>query len=600
MRAPASGLLSDGHTITYMRPSRDTDGVLLSCGWGALWASALGSWLIAPAVFASHQLHARNGRDVTMLVLATTLTATVLGALLGVLGGFVPLLAELRTGGFRNRAWAYGLFMGPMIVIAYVAEAILTHRMAFGSAWVGIISYRHDLTIVMAAVTLGSLVLVGVYRTAIVRSQPPVSWLLAMLGAGTVAGMIASSLALHPPAAGAVVTLRPSGAVDNTPLLFVGLDGATWRVLEPAMRNGSAPNLARLVAGGTRGTIEAQWFPYWSSAAWASILTGLPRDVTGVYEDIAAQARGLPPFQIPLTPSLSLTPFFGVRRVLLETNVIRFTPPPRPLLNGTPVWQLLHDNGVDAAVVRFRFTYPPDDQAHIVISDWTGHDEWDGLGVRHSTGPDTVAPRDQADRLLAPFRAGSPFDPDLLTQLLPGVAPPTAQTDYYDPVNALFTASDIDGRTFAASRAIVRENPVQPFLAVYIGGLDGVEHAFWPYRFPEDFSTDIPSPEDVRRLGPVIDRYVHYVDSQLGELLSRYAVTPNVVIVSDHGHGATTLDGRWRGWHTKDGIFVASGPGVAPRSSEVSVSYYDVVPTLASLKGFSVSGVSGHSVVERE
>src|SRR5690349_8737145 len=149
-----------------MRPPRDTDGVLLSCGWGALWASALGGWLVAPAVFASHRLHAESGLDVTLLVVAMTLVAASVGALLGVFGGFIPLLVETRAGGFRNRAWAYGLFMGPMTVIAYVAEAILTHRMAFGSAWAGIISYRHDLTIVMAALAVGSLLLLGFYRTA--------------------------------------------------------------------------------------------------------------------------------------------------------------------------------------------------------------------------------------------------------------------------------------------------------------------------------------------------------------------------------------------------------------------------------------------------
>jgi hypothetical protein len=583
-----------------MRPSRETDGLLLSSAWGAVWGGTLGSWLVAPALFASHRLHAQSVLDATVLVLVTTILLAILGAVLGIFGGFIPVAIETHAEGFRNRAWAYGLFLGPITVLAYVGDAILTHSISFRSAWSGATAYLDDLMVVLPAVAVGSIVLIALYRLAIVRRRQRVSWLIATLCAVALAGMIASGGILRSQPSAAFVKLRSSGSVSKAPLLFIGVDGATWRLLQPAIRNGEAPTLARLVEAGVNGTIEAQWPPYWSSAAWASIVTGLPREITGVYEDLAAQAPGLSPFQVPLTPTLSLMPFFSVRTVLRETHLIRFTPPPRAVLNGTPIWQLLHDRGVSAAVVRFRFTYPPDGQADIVISDWTGHDEWDGLGVRHSTGPETVSPRGQAETLLAPFRSSAPFDPGLLNRLLPGATPPTPETDYYDPVNALFTASDIDARTFAASRAIVREHPRQPFLAVYIGGLDGVEHAFWPYRFPQDFSTDIPSAKEVQRLGPVIDRYVHYVDSQLADLLSQYAAPPNVVIVSDHGHGATTLEGRWRGWHTKDGIFVASGPDVRRRSQPVRVSYYDVVPTLASLAGFSVSGVSGRASIEQE
>jgi predicted AlkP superfamily phosphohydrolase/phosphomutase len=96
----------------------------------------------------------------------------------------------------------------------------------------------------------------------------------------------------------------------------------------------------------------------------------------------------------------------------------------------------------------------------------------------------------------------------------------------------------------------------------------------------------------------VIDRYVQYVDERLSRILSLYAVTPNVVVVSDHGHGAsTTVVSNWRGWHTKEGIFLAAGPDIARNSKSIRASYYDVLPTLAGLKGFRVNGPAGHTVV---
>ena len=92
----------------------------------------------------------------------------------------------------------------------------------------------------------------------------------------------------------------------------------------------------------------------------------------------------------------------------------------------------------------------------------------------------------------------------------------------------------------------------------------------------------------MNRFAPVIDRYVEFLDQRLGELLNMYQEQPNIVIVSDHGHGASQFSSGWRGWHTKDGVFLAAGPSVPQRTSPVKVSYYDVVPTLVSLKGFSV------------
>ena len=199
---------------------------------------------------------------------------------------------------------------------------------------------------------------------------------------------------------------------------------------------------------------------------------------------------------------------------------------------------------------------------------------------------DTVTPENRADELLSPFRSEAPSDPELFDRLLPGPVPQKPADALLDPIKELRIASDIDDRTFAVSETILRKNPRQSFLAVYIGGLDSVEHAFWQYRFPEDYPDAPPAKHDIERLGPVVDRYVRYFDRRLQRLLDLYATAPNVLIVSDHGHGRATTIAGWRGWHTKEGIFVAAGPSVPQRAGRIDVSYYDVVPTVAWLKGF--------------
>src|SRR5437867_8513519 len=56
-------------------------------------------------------------------------------------------------------------------------------------------------------------------------------------------------------------------------VLIVGLDGATWRVLEPWARAGRLPHLAALMARGTWGTLRST-VPALTLPAWSSLMTG--------------------------------------------------------------------------------------------------------------------------------------------------------------------------------------------------------------------------------------------------------------------------------------------------------------------------------------
>jgi predicted AlkP superfamily phosphohydrolase/phosphomutase len=133
---------------------------------------------------------------------------------------------------------------------------------------------------------------------------------------------------------------------------------------------------------------------------------------------------------------------------------------------------------------------------------------------------------------------------------------------------------------------------------VHIGGFDNACHAFWQYRFPEDFPADPPDAGDVKNYGPVIDRYLEFIDKRLAKLLAAFPVRPNVIIVSDHGHGPIDTATLWRGHHASPGLFIAAGPDVLKSSEILKVSYYDIVPTILDLTGFmKADGLRGRSVV---
>src|ERR1043166_5584682 len=65
-------------------------------------------------------------------------------------------------------------------------------------------------------------------------------------------------------------------------VLIIGLDGATWRVLEPWARAGRLPHLAALMARGSWGPLRST-VPALTPPAWSSLITGRNPGAHGVF-----------------------------------------------------------------------------------------------------------------------------------------------------------------------------------------------------------------------------------------------------------------------------------------------------------------------------
>ena len=66
-------------------------------------------------------------------------------------------------------------------------------------------------------------------------------------------------------------------------MIFLGLDGADWQLLDSYIRDGNMPNLARLVAEGTSGTLETL-HPALSPLIWTSMMTGVDPLAHGILD----------------------------------------------------------------------------------------------------------------------------------------------------------------------------------------------------------------------------------------------------------------------------------------------------------------------------
>jgi len=69
---------------------------------------------------------------------------------------------------------------------------------------------------------------------------------------------------------------------DSGPVVFVGIDGASWEFLDPLIARGILPNLRRIKREGTHGTLRSIDC-FVSPPAWATMLSGYLPEKTGVY-----------------------------------------------------------------------------------------------------------------------------------------------------------------------------------------------------------------------------------------------------------------------------------------------------------------------------
>jgi hypothetical protein len=542
-----------------------------------------------------------------------TLVLTVFLAF-GVIGSVVTwmllrLSARLRRRALSDPGWACALCVPLLLPLLYFLTAACTELTMFSSL-VGLGPYRPFFGIACAAYALVVALSCLLYR-AIVRCDPRPR--LTPLALSCIVGL-AGGLALVPiwgepgfDLKAATQQARPLHDVarPRAPLLFVGLDSGSWKVLRPLLERGRAPALRRLIDSGVSGEMRASWpHPIWSAPAWAAILTGYPREQTGIYQELAASASGLPPFQIPLEFDFLLDPLYLVEyRLGAKSGFLRLTPFPRSALLRQPVWQLLHTAGLRVAVVRFGFTFPAKDQGDFVISDHVGGDAWKLLGVWTQT-MGSVAPEEIAPNVLSSFAGTSHSAETLISATLPSGRPP-ALADESISADSLRIAADIDARTVDASLNLLRSEPDIAAFFVYLGGFDTVCHAFWRYRFPEEFPEDPPDEAAAREFGAVIDRYLEFVDESVGRLIDAYPHSPNVLIVADHGAEALHGNRSFSGAHApRDGIFIAAGPSIPHQKDEIHLSYYDVAPSVLELMGLAplpdMPGASFHRPVTDE
>jgi tetratricopeptide (TPR) repeat protein len=329
-------------------------------------------------------------------------------------------------------------------------------------------------------------------------------------------------------------------AREGRPVIFVGLDGADWELLDVYIRDGRMPNLAALAREGRSGVLTTIQPPL-SPLVWTTEMTGLS------------------PLEHGILDFTRFHPRTGDRE-----------PIPRDERRAPAVWNMASAAGRSVAVFGMWATWPAEPVRGLLVADRFSSFTASGPPPAGSVHPpdrqtwaQQILEKVEKEVDLAAMRA---YLPDLTdVESREAVARPDP---YAHPVSALrrilveTRAYDALARTWIAER--------RPDLAiVYLQGTDTIGHVFAPYAPPR--RPDIQE-ADYARFHRVPELYFAEIDRLLGEyrkMAERQGAV--LMIASDHGFlwsearpeklssAAAATAGRW---HRDEGMYLLWGSGI--------------------------------------
>ena len=269
-------------------------------------------------------------------------------------------------------------------------------------------------------------------------------------------------------------------------VVVIGLDGATWDLLQPWIDAGDLPILAEIQRTSAWGELRSI-VPYLSPPAWASAVTGVNPGKHAIFD-----------FQ---------------RRVPGQTAIVNETAKSR---RAQPIWNMLKSSGKRVLLLNIPMTDPPDPV--------------DGLFVAGFPHPDM---------------SGFTYPPELEEKLGDYELDRLEMKIEQGQEDSLLQAYT---RILETRRRIVlgwlSDEPFDLLWAVFTG-TDRIQHLFWKFSDPQNPYYD---PEVAARYGSAMHDFWVVQDRALGEILDAAGPDATVLVLSDHGFGPLRFTFRLHGY----------------------------------------------------
>jgi predicted AlkP superfamily phosphohydrolase/phosphomutase len=356
-----------------------------------------------------------------------------------------------------------------------------------------------------------------------------------------------------------VVSRGRRAAGGPRPVLWLGLDGLDFELLDRLAAEGRMPNWKRLVSEGFTAKL-ASFAPLISPILWTTAATGVSPHVHRVLD-----------FQEVDPKTGRKVPISGLSRAV------------------PAVWNVASAAGRKVGVVGWWATHPAEEVNGFFVTDHASPILFDRMPLAGVAFP--AALEQGVGQIVA--RDGRVTAQDLAPYLTVPAgeieAALSSGAGMKNPIAAL-------GRILAATRVTQRtardlyDKNLPDLLALYFEGTDEAGHIFAANTPPRlSCATD----EGFARYGHAVATYYGAIDAILGQWMRRAEEDGATLLVhSDHGfkwgedRPCKLESGNWATaafWHRFDGVFAAWGARVQPSRERQAASLFDVAPTVLAL-----------------
>jgi predicted AlkP superfamily phosphohydrolase/phosphomutase len=344
-------------------------------------------------------------------------------------------------------------------------------------------------------------------------------------------------------------------------VIWIGLDGLDWEILDRLASEGKMPNWSRLVAQGCSGRLTA-FMPILSPILWTTAATGVGPDAHRVLD-----------FQEVDPKTGTKVPISGLSRAV------------------PAIWNLASAAGKRVGVVGWWATHPAEEVGGFFVTDHASPILYEKLPLSGAAYPPAL--ESGVAQIVA--RDGRVAATDLGPFV--NIAPE-------EVARALASGEGMENRIVALSRILAATRAYHriardlydknrpDLMMLYLEGTDEIGHVFAPVTPPR---LDCVSDEDYSRYSATAAAYYAVIDRILGQWMRRAAEDHATLLIhSDHGFkwGNDRSCGRsalgWSTaafWHRLDGVFAAWGAGVRPGKATAKASMFDIAPTVLALLG---------------
>lgn len=325
-------------------------------------------------------------------------------------------------------------------------------------------------------------------------------------------------------------------------VFVIGLDGATFDLMDPLLAAGELPNIKALMDAGCHGRLQS-CNPDMSPPAWTSFMTGKHPGKHAILD------------------------FFCQKKGTYDLEFLNAS-----YRKGKTIWELLNEDNKRVCVVNVPFTYPPEKVKGVMIS---------GMDTP-SIDSDFIYPpafRQELEENIGPY---------LLERPERNISDNTVG-------NYLKNIFKITENRFAAAHYLIDKEPWDMFMVVF-ESTDRIQHTMWKFFDPKHPEY---TPESNKKFGSALHDTYRDLDAKIGQLRKKIPADGTVLLLSDHGFGPLYHGVRTEKW-LDDNDFLTSIRSLKPSMrGMIKDKIKDVLPTVVknAAKGFLPEKVSKNKYI---